>query len=525
MVTPKYRKNMMFSHPFSRYGLALVLQKEELEDITNITTQMLQKHIEEGLSHFRMKTDNNPEIDGTLLFSYIDMQSIINNAIKGNPSNGIYLCPNIITSDIKAPNTWAASLGLMKKLKEDLDLLRQNEKITMGIMPIAGELNNGTKSKKNAESSVLEAACCSIATTTAIKPYLAYREKGGKYTPTAIIPDLEISEMKIFIQFYNLMLSTSVSQKELLKKEVNRKQGGKEKATYSRPPIYSGNFPYAPSNSAFGRVGLLGAIGKWAKEANHIEQGQKVLESLKDKPLYIIQYGRAQSVTINHCIIDLAKDNKLSDIVCAIQYSKIIHPFDENNPKGIESKKDVFNLFSSRFLELLNLSTFKDFLSVRAEYKSQLIELFNIFFTKQMNIREEVVQSVRALGLWLNYVAYRVGKQDAENQKKSDKYAADFKAKILVELESAVFGARKPAEVLNVIVRAGRMSGTDAPAESDVFLEAVLTGEISIDDAKSMLMAYARVRNKYEKGKQSTVNTETNAVEETEEFEDDSVSN
>ena len=71
-----------------------------------------------------------------------------------------------------------------------------------------------------------------------------------------------------------------------------------------------------------------------------------------------------------------------------------------------------------------------------------------------------------------------------------------FKEKTLVELESSVFGARKPAEILNVIVRAGRLSGMDAPADSDTFQEAVLTEEITMDDAKSMLMAFARTRNK-----------------------------
>jgi hypothetical protein len=302
--------------------------------------------------------------------------------------------------------------------------------------------------------------------------------------------------MKAFIEFYNYMLNSTIDQNKLLTKKVNLKEGKKPK--FYRPPIYDGNFPYAPQNSAFGVIALLGAIGRWAKEANLYEDGQKILERLKDKPLYIIQYGNALSVTINHYIIDLAKENKLSEIVFSIQRSKLIHPFDERNPKdakGIQSRKDVFYLFSSRFLQLFNKATFKDFISVRTEYQS---ELYNIFFIKQMGIKKEIVDSVRALGLWLNYVAYRVAKQESENQKKQDKLS-DFKAKTLIELESAVFGSRKPAELIgNVITRAGRLSGMDAPAESRAFQEAVLTEEVSLDDAKSMLMAYARTRNKYE---------------------------
>jgi len=511
---------MTFSHPFSRYGLALVMLKEEVNEILDITPTMLRKHLEDGLSHFRLQSNNNPEIDDELLYSYFPMHTIINSRVKGDPKKGIYLCPNIITTDKAAKNAWGASYKLVEDLSDSPSLSR-NIDVTMSLVPIANKLNNGSKGKSYSKFSLLEVACGAITNTTHIKPYFAYKKKGDKgqlnYIPTAIIPDIELSEMKTFIQFYNLMIDTTINQKKLLKKKIYRKEG--EKAKFSRPPIYNGNFPYAPQNSAFGVVSLLGAIGRWAKEAGYSDKGQKVLESLKDKPLYIVQYGNAQSVMLNHYIIDLANENKLSEIVSAIQKSTIIHPFDEtkqDHKKGIESRKERFNLFSSRFLQLFNKPAFKDFISVRAEYSDKLIELFNTFFLKQMKISKEVVQSVRALGLWLNYVAYKVGKQEADNQKKPDK-ALDYKAKTLIELESSVFGARKPAEVLNVIVRAGRLSGMDAPAEADIFQEAVLTEEITIDDAKSMLMAYARTRNRYESNDSNDTSPENI---ETEEFED-----
>lgn len=498
---------MIFSHPFSRYGLALVLVKENLTGLEKVTPAILSKYLESGLSHFRMKTDNNPETDDFLDFHFIGMQTILTSKIKGNPGKGIFLCPNIISNDLKATNAWIAIIGLINKLKGDSRIFEKKESITMGINPIAGELNNGKKTKTNSSGILLEVACSAITNTTNIKPYLAYRKDGGKYVPTAIIPDLELEEMKTFIQFYELMLNTSINQHKLLRKKVFRKKG--EKPKYTRPPIFNGNFPYAPSSSAFGVVGLLGAIGRWAKEANKIEEGQNVLESLKDKPLYLIQYGNAQSITINHYIIDLAKENKLSEIVFAIQRTEIFHS-DENNRKAKDSKKQLFDLLSSRYLQLFDNPSFKDFLSIRAEYPNTLTELFNHFFMKQMNITKEVVQSVRSLGLWLNYIAYKVAQQEAKNKTDIEEIRK-IKAKILVELESSVFGARKPPEVLNVIVRAGRLSGSDAPAESDVFQEALLTGEIDINDAKSMLMAYARTRNKYEQPPKGT--TELGSIE------------
>ena len=500
---------MIFSHPFCRYGLALVLLKENLASIEEVTPSLLSKYLESGLNHFTMKTNNNPKIDHFLSFHFVVKETLAQTK-KTDAKNGIFICPNIITGNKTAGNAWNATLGMIVKLKSNPNIFALKEKITMGLNPIAGELNNGKKNKTNASGLLIEAACCGIANTTELKPYLAYRPE-GKYIHTTIIPDLELDEMKTFIQFYDLMLNTAVDQRKLFTRKVFKKKGASPK--YTRPPIYNGNFPYAPNSAAFGVVGLLGAIGRWSKEANKIEEGQKVLESLKDTPLYLIQYGSAQSITVNHYIIDLAKENKLSEIVFAIQRTEIFYS-DENNRKAKDSKKQLFDLLSSRYLQLFDKPSFKDFLSIRAEYPNTLIELFNHFFMKQMNITKEVVQSVRSLGLWLNFTAYKVAKQEAKNKTDTEEIRK-IKAKVLVELESSVFGARKPPEILNVIVRAGRLSGSDAPAESDVFQEALLTGEIDINDAKSMLMAYARTRNKYEpspKGATELGNTEVEEI-------------
>lgn len=170
---------MSFLHPYSRYGLALVLQQEGLDTLEEIDAKILKKYLEEGLSNFRLKTDDDPNVDIELRYLTIPMETIINNKIKGNPNKGIYLCPNIITTDIKAHNTWTPVLNLLKKLDNPLDLFSKPEKMTMGIAPIAGELNNGNKTKKNTQGVVIEAICSAITTTTPMKPYLSYRENRG----------------------------------------------------------------------------------------------------------------------------------------------------------------------------------------------------------------------------------------------------------------------------------------------------------------------------------------------------------
>jgi hypothetical protein len=475
--------------------------KEEVDRLEDITPRMLAKHLEHGLNHFRMHSLNIPKTDDELHYSYISMSKIIKNGIKGNPSKGIYLCPNIILSDLNAQKGWDAYQKLLTKLSEKPDLLKQKEALTMSLMPLTGKLNNGVKSQSYTKVPMLEVLCSVITNTTPIKPYLAYRDE-GRYIHTTIIPDLDFEDMQVFIALYDEMLSGNTGHQKLLTKKLYKKGEDKQKeAKFKRPLIYNGNFPGAPQNAAFGVVGLLAAIGRWAKEANRQEEGQKVLDSLEGKVLYIVQYGRAQSITIHHLIVDLAKENKLSEIVSSIQRSEIIFPFDETKPQhsnAVQSRRGDFHLFSSRFLQLLSLASFRDFISIRAQYFVELIELFDIFFIKQMFIKKEVVDSARIFGLWLNKIAYFVGKEEAERLDKPKKWK-DYKAKALVELESTVFGAREPADVLNVIVKAGRLSqGGEVPAEADVFTEALLTGEISLNNAKSMLMAYARIRGRYE---------------------------
>jgi hypothetical protein len=494
---------MKFTHPYSKYGLAYIMLKKNISDINDITKEALVKHLKIGLSHFRMYSQNNPEIDDILNFEYMPMQYIIDNKQKGSPEKGIYLCPNIITKDIKATNTWTSIFNLIitiENITNNEELTKNSGTLTMGIAPIAGEVNNGRKTKSNAKSTLLEVAYCAITNTTPNKPYLAYKDIDNKgktnFIPTAIVPDLNIFQMKDFIELFEKMSATQLSENVLSKKVY---KDGKTKPKYSRPKIYDGNFPFAPKSSAFGCLGLLGSIGKWANEAKETIWAERVLDSLKDTPIYLIKYGSATSVTFNHHIIDLAKTDKLSRIVNALYYSEIISDGRRpNSPqKEVKTKYSLFDLFTARFLQFIDKPSFKEFLSIRTQYKTEVTELLILFFEKIMNIRPEIVQSAKDLGLWLNYVAYKVAKQETEGKSFDDFKKA--KAKILVELESSAFSSKSSTALLSqTLTRAGRLSGMDAPATSDEFMQATANGEISLDDAKNLITAFSRLRNKWE---------------------------
>jgi hypothetical protein len=513
---------MRFSHPFSRYGLAYIMFKENVSVIEDIDKEMLIRHLKIGLSHFRMFSKNNPETDDLLHFEYMPMQYIINNNQKGDPSKGIYLSPNVITKDIKASNTWIAIIDLISKIEninEREELIAKSATLTMGIAPMAGEVNNGKKTKSNAKGSILEVACCAVTNTTPNKPCLAFKDIDSKgktnFIPTAIIPDLDIDKMKDFIELFERISTTQLTE-NILSKKVFRESSSTTKAKYSRPKIYDGNFPNAPRSSVMGCIGLLASIGKWAEEAKEIKWAERVLDSLKETRLYLIKYGSATSVTFNHYIIDLAKENKLSQIINALYYSEIISDGKRpSNPqKELRTKYPLYDMFSSRFLQLFDKPSFKDFKSIRAEYKPELSKLFTLYFEKIMSIRPEIVSSAKELGLWLNYVAYKAAEEETEDKSYVD--IKKKKAKHLIEIESSALSAKRPTALLaQTITRAGRLSGMDAPAEADDFMQATSNGEITLDEAKDLITAFSRLRNKWEKEPE---NGETTSSEESTEI-------
>ena len=477
---------MNFTHPLSKYGLALILFKENLEDEGKILPEHLIKQLKLGLNHFRIHTPNNIKIDEDILFEYIPLDKIIKESIKGDPKKGVFLSPSIITSDFQASKCFNANnelITILSKLQTHNKLVTSKGNLTQSLCPTAGKFNNGSNSQSTPKSSILEVSCSAIATITPFKPSRLIKGR----TPIAIIPDLCVSDMKLFIQVFELMSDSETSNLLKYKKAKNDK-------ILKRPPIKNGNYPDAPQNDFFGAIGLLASIGKWANRAENTTIGKKVLESLKEVPIYTISYGDAYSSTFSHYIINLAQSGNLSDIIRAITFKCEIYSVGKRNysDKNNIAKYELFDMMTSRFLQLFDNNTFKNFLSTRAEYPSELINLFKIFFEKFMKIDQKIVSSARELGLWLNRIAYYTAKKEAKTPDK----IGDMKAKILIELESSAFAAKSgTALIAQTVTRAGRMSGQDAPAEATIFMEATAAGEITLEDSKNLLTAFSRIRN------------------------------
>jgi hypothetical protein len=379
---------MRHMHPFSRYGLALVLNENGLTNINDIELNLIANEIEISLNKFRLKPINSFVGKEQVAFDYSPEE----NGIK---EKGGFLSPHVISSFKNERHALKAANDILAACK-----IGKNKVITFktSFSPTCNEFTSFGIPSKNKTSSIgrgnpkgdlVEAGLSTIATLTHFKPCLQYRiDKKGmpEMFNCCIIPDLSLEDTIQFIKLFKRLLVSKVS-KNLMTGNVLRTESGKGenlKITYEakRPLIFKGNFPNPPRSSALGSIALIGAIGEFAKESEVSYLAQCVLDSLKGASIYMIKYGDAQTFTYNHHVIDLAKEGNLRKMVDAIYYSKL---YNQDRRTATNTEYQKFDLFSSRFLQLFNAPAFKDFLSFRAEY-SRKLELIFINKTIESNI-------------------------------------------------------------------------------------------------------------------------------------------
>ncbi len=524
---------MIAIHPYIRYAQALIMVENDLNSCEEITGKHIIAEIENGLNSFRIYPIESIEGKSKVKFDFIKLE-------KGDTKQGIFFSPNIISSFKESRHIWNKSHYLLEELPKNL--LEKLEDVSTSIAPLTGEYLSFSLNKKigrgNPKITLKDQGLSAITTLSPIKPCLQYRiDKKGKpdMYNVCIIPDIPLNELKSFIQVFK-RLRSSGTDGDLMVGNVLPKTTGKgktENITYeAKPPlIFKGNFPNPPRSSALGSIALLGAIGELAKEAQDSEQVRLVLESLKNSTIYLVKYGNATSFTYNHHVIDLAKAGKLKTVVDSIYYSELalhgkrnrkdLKPQEKN---ALVSEYQKFDLFTSRFLQLFNHAAFKDFLAFRAEYPNPVTILFNTYFIKMEKIDPTIVASARAMGKWLNQVVYFAAKAEVkENSKNYKEELRKEKAKGLTEIESSIFCAKSgTALIAQTITRAGRLSTTEAPNESALFIDKTNTGELLLDDAKNLLIAYSRLNPYAKKVDPLSGNTDLEDLDENEESDDHS---
>ncbi len=526
------------THPYSRYGLAIALRQWALDEpiAEEELRGALRFAIEVGLGHFRMQTADDPQQDAELNFAPVSRPTLLQDASlvqsAGLAAKGVYLYPSVVTIDGGAKDTFKNARLILEALepqrKKDL---ASSFELSRSFAPTTAKINNGTASQTPPKGTLLEAACALITTLTPSKP------AAWPGINTVIIPDLPLLKepatdaapggqgpaedgnerypARNFITLFDTMFGSDT--KDLMKAKMpakappteTPKAGKAAKETlvaYRRPRLHAGNYPDAPFNAdAFGAVGLLGAIGRWARRARQTPWATQVLASLTDAPLYIVSYDSIRQVRFGHHVVRLAQENKLADIVAALYRDTVLYRDADVQRRYDNPTYQLFYFTAERFLQLFNPPAFADFLAQRAEYSPALQPLFDEYFMSNLNISADVVQSVKALGRWLNNTAYRVADEEVDSKAENrPALVKKVKAKILVEFESAALSATSSDDLLfRISSRAGRLLGSDAPAAADLFMDAVALGEegggISKKTATHLLIAYMRLRGKAQK--------------------------
>lgn len=482
---------MIHQHPYIRYAQALLIVENQLKSIDDITMEHIKAEIKKGLAAFCVEPAESYETKKTVKFHFIND--------KSSAKVFKFLAPNSITSDMQARNLYNSATDYLKTAKE-LDKSCEGG-LTMASMPIAGEFcsfsDKGGVGRGKTSCTIYEQGLALITSLTPLKPCLQYRidkkEKPELFN-VCIIPDITVEALTDFVKLFKRLREQKLDSDLLMGNVVEEIKGKNKEYKPKRPHIFQGNFPNPPRSSAMGSIALLGAIGEMAKESEVSELALKVLDSLKDSTYYMVQYGNAQTFTYNHYVVELAQQSKLKTIVDSIYYSELYNE-EKRTSKSTEYQK--FDLFASRFLMLFNQSAFRGFLSFRAEYPKQVELLITTYFTKMAKIDPDIVRSAKELGRWLNQTAYfaakdEVGKEDWNEIRK-------VKAKVLVELESSIFSAKSgDALIFHAVTRAGRISKLDAPESASLFMEKAASGELELENAKNLLIAFSRIKNKRE---------------------------
>lgn len=499
----------MITHAYLKYAMALLMEENELSEESKITFAHIKREISRGLEAFCVKPMENYVGKDEVRFGFVNEQN--------KAPQYVYLASNAVATEMNAGNLYKAAKKICE-MTSDL-CLENKDKVTQSQIPTVGEFcsfsDTGNIGRGKPEASNLSICLGLIMSTTPLKPCLQYISGGNGKISTenvCLIPDLDIPQLIDFIKLFKRLRLQKLSDLMMGKVEASAKDEYKPK----RPKLFCGNFPNAPRSSALGSVALLGAIGEMVKEKEVSELACRVLDSFKGHNFYAFRYGNAQIFSFNHHIIELAKGSQLRSVVDSVYYISLYSQGPRR--KGNLSEYQKLDLFASRFLQLFNRPAFRDFLSFRAEYPSELETLLKTYFVHMEHISEDIVRSAKELGRWLNTVAYRVAKTEIKNDNEQDnERLRAAKAKVLVELESSIFASKSAdALIAHTIARAGRLSATDAPAEASLFMEKTASGALSLEQAKNLLIAFSRLKSTLNKSSVDEECLNDSSTEETE---------
>jgi hypothetical protein len=220
---------------------------------------------------------------------------------------------------------------------------------------------------------------------------------------------------------------------------------------------------------------VVAGIGSWARENGFFEDAEPVLEALATRRAYVIDTSGSNRVeTAGSHVVRLARDG-------------VLRPALENAWK-IEtnaSEEDVQRLLR-RWLLRFNRAYFKDFLALRAIYPPSFSPLINAYFMSDYD--EDLIASVRAAAQHINTQAYHAAEGSGDTKRQN-------KQTHLSSLESMLYDCESGPELIaRISVQVGRLTGADFPSEAQLFFDRTTAGNLDLEEARNLLVAYMRLR-------------------------------
>jgi len=373
---------LTFEHPLPRYGVATALVHNETCYSEAPTTyegwaELAHATLRHGLTEFMVFTQDNPLSEVTRFLNFrpfANIEKLSPGSASGqNSAHGYYLAPHVLASDKTAGGTVKAIQSLLADL-ESKDPETTETALKRSFAPLTAKLNNGSPSLTEPRASLLEAAYTAIGTIASAKP-AAYVITSSSNFYQSLIPDLPLaepdSEHEPLLDFVRLFakMQTANTAEGLWTAELK-----KNEKKYKRPKLHRGNYPNAPQDASLGGIGLIGAIGAWARQGTVLAErypwAERVLTNLARRPIYLVSYDQStQHVQFGHHIVALALNHDIPQIIAGL-YRGDLHGSKATSwtEKAGDPQWKLFRMMTGRFLQWFTPPSFRDFLAFRAQY-------------------------------------------------------------------------------------------------------------------------------------------------------------
>lgn len=457
----------LLDYYYSRYGLADVLihefgasRKTVFSVLADITEEAFEEAAKRRLKALRSEIRLQFPTEG--LVPKASITGSIVHEPDGTPgaqisTKGFYIRPHVLLG----AGGLNGSYGLLNSYLPTKTTLLQRS------YPPATKLSLGRKSAANVNTSLAFVLACQVTTLT---PQKAAR-KSGDGDRAAVIPDLPLPDLITYLHLLDFMQQKGTDPRA----GTVRKSGEGVNVDGNR-----GNFPEAPPEWAFGGLGVMAAIGTWARDNRRLAYARPMLEALAGRRFYVIDTSGTSRVEMAQShLVRLSTEHSLAPIIRAAWKVNT----------GVQDE-NFYRAFR-RWLLLYSPPSFNGFLAVRAQYPSEFSPLFEDYFMQRHE--RDLIDSARMTGQHVSRQAWFAAEgKDIESKRKKTQ-------SILAGLESLLRDCSSGPEMLaRLSVQVARLTtGSSFPPESQRFFDAVAADDpdkLSLQDARNLLMAYMHLR-------------------------------